>query len=113
MSLCRGTLGNAIRSARIRQGLTHEELAEQLDITPTHLKHIESEHRRPSIEVLLKIMECLHLSLDALVFASPSESSELRRETELLLYSCDERELRIINDLIHSLLRNNPETHKK
>lgn len=104
MSLQRGVLGNAIRSARIRQGLTHEQLAERLDITPTHLKHIESEHRRPSLEVLLKIMEYLHFSLDSLVF--PSTQSALWTETEQLLSNCTESQMRIVNDLIRSLLRN-------
>ena len=47
-----GLLGNTIRQARLNCKMTQEELAEAVQITPTHLKHIESEHRKPSIEVL-------------------------------------------------------------
>ncbi|MDO4174721.1 MAG: helix-turn-helix transcriptional regulator [Eubacteriales bacterium] len=113
MSLERGVLGNAIRNARIRQGLTHEELAEMLNITPTHLKHIESEHRRPSIEVLLNLMKYLHLSLDALVFShSEDQQSFLLQDTCHLLASCTESELHIINDLTHSLLKYRENTDK-
>lgn len=106
MSLQRGVLGNAIRTARIRAGYTHEELAELLDITPTHLKHIESEHRRPSVEVLLNLMELLHLSLDALVFPQTEERSELIQDTCQLLTSCTESELHVIDDLTRSLIKN-------
>ena len=35
-------LGEAIRAARMRKGLTQEALAELLDITPIHLKNMES-----------------------------------------------------------------------
>ena len=39
-----GLLGNTIRQARIDNNMTQEQLAELVQITPTHLKHIESEH---------------------------------------------------------------------
>lgn len=106
MSLQRGVLGNAIRTARIHQGYTHEQLAELLNITPTHLKHIESEHRRPSIEVLLNVMELLHLSLDALVFPQSVEQNEHIQNTYQLLTGCTEKELRVIDDLARSLMKN-------
>lgn len=65
----RGILGNAIRSARMARGMSQEELAERLDITTSHLKHIESEHRKPSVEVLFRLVLLLDLSLDALLFS--------------------------------------------
>ena len=37
-----------------------------IDITVTHLKHLESEHRNPSIEVLFKLVSTLNLSIDNL-----------------------------------------------
>ena len=42
-----GLLGNTIRQARLDCKMTQEELAEAVQITPTHMKHIESEHRNP------------------------------------------------------------------
>ena len=53
---------------RKTRGMTQEELAEQVDITTSHLKHIESGHRNPSIEVLFALAKVLDLSLDALIF---------------------------------------------
>lgn len=61
-------LGEAIRAARMRKGLTQEALAELLDITPIHLKNMESSRRKPSVPLLFAMMELLDLSVDALVF---------------------------------------------
>lgn len=60
-------LGDAIRTARINRNLSQEYLSELLDVTPTHIRHIESGHRRPSIELLFQLARTLDLSLDALI----------------------------------------------
>lgn len=102
----KGILGNAIRNARIKIGLSQEELAELVGITPTHLKHIESEHRKPSIEVLFRLVQTLHISLDNILFHKRELRLEKIQEIENLLSICSEKDLQIINDLILSLLKN-------
>ena len=42
-------LREAIRNERKNKRITQEELAEMLEVSPTHVKHIESGHRKPSI----------------------------------------------------------------
>lgn len=98
-------LGNAIRTARIKNGLSQESLAELIGITPTHLKHIESEHRKPSIEVLFKLCQTLHFSLDNIVFPTDSNDAH-KKEILSLLNVCTDKELCIIQDMILSLLKN-------
>ncbi len=61
-------LGEAIRAARIRKHYTQEQFAELLDVTPAHLKHMESGRRNPSVPLLLQMMKLLDFSVDALVF---------------------------------------------
>ena len=103
-------LGNAIRSARIKNGLSQESLAELIGTTPTHLKHLESEHRKPSIEVLFKLCKTLHFSLDSIIFETDFRNT-YKKEIVLLLNECNDNELRIIQDLIHSLLKNRAESN--
>ena len=69
-------LGESIRAARMRKGLTQEALAELLDITPIHLKNMESSRRNPSVP-LFALMELLDLSVDALVFPERQEGGVL------------------------------------
>ena len=66
-------LGEAIRAARMKKGLTQEVLAERLDITPIHLKNIEGHRRLPSVPLLFELMKILDLSVDALVFPERRE----------------------------------------
>ena len=99
----KGLLGNTIRSARIKSGLSQEELAEHVGITPTHLKHIESEHRKPSIDVFIALIETLHFSADELIFPSKDADSSLLNNTLAAVKTCSPNELAIINDLILSL----------
>lgn len=74
MSMETRALGDAIRAARMKKGLTQDALSELLDITPTHLKNIEGSRRKPSVPLLFQMMELLDLSVDALVFQSREES---------------------------------------
>lgn len=100
-----GTLGNAIRTARINKGVTQEELAEVVDITVTHLKHIESEHRKPSIEVLFKIVTELEISLDSLLFEM-TEDKKIFQDVQIALSHCTEKELKLIIEIVSSIKRN-------
>ncbi len=74
MSAEKWELGEAIRAARMRRGLTQEALAELLDITPIHLKNLESARRKPSVPLLFMMMELLDFSVDALVFPQRGET---------------------------------------
>ena len=71
-------LGGTIRAARIRRGFTQEALAERLDVTPTHLKNMESGRRKPSVPLLLEMMALLDFSVDDLVF--PRRQSVIHTE---------------------------------
>ena len=100
----KGILGNAIRNARIEKRLSQEALAEAVNITPTHLKHIEGEHRKPSVEVLWALAQKLDLSLDNLLFPAGSDSDALRREAANLLGQCDEKQLKILLAAMRAML---------
>ena len=105
MALDRGILGNQIRESRIENQISQEQLAELVNITPTHLKHLESEHRKPSIEVLVSLMEVLHFSFDGLVFPVSTERERRSQDIEILLKACSDLQLEIILDVTRSLLK--------
>lgn len=80
MAILSRALGDAIRAARMKKGMTQERLAELLDITPIHLKNIEGSRRKPSVPLLFEIMELLDLSVDALVFPERAESAVIHTD---------------------------------
>lgn len=102
----KGCLGNAIRNARLKANITQEDLSEKLGISVTHLKHIESEHRLPSVPLLIKIMTVLGMSFDDVVFDAP-KNSRLLNNTINLLRQCPDRDLNIINETLHACVNMN------
>ncbi len=103
MALPSGVLGAAIKSARLENNLSQEKLAELIDITPIHLKHLESEHRKPSVDVLFKLVEVLHISLDHLLLPEKDlPHSEIYIKARCLLEQCTEQEQEILIDIMKS-----------
>ena len=98
--------GAAVRAARLKKGYTQEQLAELVEVTPTHEKHIESGHRLPSVEVLFSIAQALDMSLDNIVFPEQEAGSGRVKEISIMLNQCGERELAVLLDVAGSLLRN-------
>ncbi len=90
------TLGKAVKLARLKKQLSQEALAEILDITPTHLKHIESGHRKPSADVLFHIARVLQMSVDDIIFPERQLPSLNFQKAQLLLRDCDEYQLNVI-----------------
>ena len=97
-------IGTAIWNARKTQGITQEKLAEMVNITTSHLKHIESGHRKPSGEVLFQIMRILHVSLDALVFEDAMEIPAISTS------GLTQEEIGVVSQLVE-LLRRKHESH--
>ena len=97
-------LQRAIRQERKSKRITYEELAEMLDISPTHIKHIESGHRKPSIEILFEIARVLNLSLDGVVFPKDITQSDLTRgKIDRLFDSLDEDSLQFVLTVLEAL----------
>lgn len=101
-----GQLGNAFRIARIKMGLSQEAVSELVGITPTHLKHLESEHRKPSIEVLFKLCQTLNISLDSLLFTNEIERP-LLNEISNKASKCTDNQLRIILAAMQEMILQN------
>ena len=97
-------LGETIRTARMKRGMTQEQLAERLDITPVHLKNIEGSRRKPSVPLLFQMMELLDFSVDALVF--PKREGEQVIHTEGLT----RREIEALGRLVDAMRDGKKET---
>ncbi len=59
-------IGNIIREARLNQGLTQEELAELVDVTPAYIGHIERNQRSFSLQTLVRLVTELDIDMNYL-----------------------------------------------
>ena len=60
-------IGSRIKAAREQAQLTQEELAEIIDISPTHMSVIERGVKTPTLDPFVKIVNALNISSDALL----------------------------------------------
>ncbi|MDO4616611.1 MAG: helix-turn-helix domain-containing protein [Lachnospiraceae bacterium] len=59
--------GTRIKTIRKEQKLTQEQLAEQLDVTRQAVSNWENNRNLPDIEILIRISDVFHISLDELI----------------------------------------------
>ena len=60
-------IGTRIKAARERVHLTQEQLAEIIDISPTHMSVIERGVKTPKLDTFVRIANALGVSTDALL----------------------------------------------
>ena len=63
-------IGKNIRDARVKGGITQDQLAERLHVSRQTISHYETGHTRPDIEILEQIAQAL--DVDCLLYTSPS-----------------------------------------
>ena len=99
-------LGNVIKEARQRSGLTMEEIPHGVRITPPYLYRFENEGKKPSFEILYALIRELSIAPDLIFYpekpAKDAEVEELIRK----LYRCDRHSLDVVQATINALLHN-------
>ena len=99
-------LGSILKAARKTRGLTREQLAEIINITPCYLMSIENENKKPSFDVLFRLVRELGISADTIFYPENQRADTEVEQLVRLLYLCDDRELKIATATIKALLDN-------
>ena len=66
MATIKERLGNKIQKLRKELGLTQEEFAEKINISRTHMGHIEQGRKSPSLKVMEKFARTLKVKVSDL-----------------------------------------------
>lgn len=98
------TLGEIIKNARIKADITVESLANKVGVTERFIYRIENEGKKPSYDILYKLIRELSILPDQIFFPEKQiEDSETERLIRML-YNCDERSMHIIKATIKAAL---------
>lgn len=93
---CTETPGNVIKRARQKSDMTMEEVADRVGITTRYLYRIENDGKKPSYDVLYKLIRELSISPDLIFYPERSDKDSEIENLIRRLYSCDERSLEVI-----------------
>ena len=101
--------GERIRSKRLLLGLTQEELAEQIHRAPKYYSDIERGSCGMSMETMISIAKILDMSLDYMVFGTPTKEEVERVECQEaslthLLAQCNERQHEYVTRMMQLLI---------
>ena len=100
MSIDYKSIGKRIKTARIRLDMTQERLAEQVNLSPSHLSNIETGTTKVSLPTIIKLANALQVSVDSLLADSGVQSKAVFEEDiQTILSDCDDYEIRVIADI--------------
>lgn len=112
-------IGQRIREEREKLGLSREEFAEIIRLSDYYVGQLERGERQMSLPVLVKIANCLHISLDYLIFGKTAHNAyyvhdarntydtfDSNKDTEIneLINKCSPKELDLVKKLIKTIL---------
>lgn len=86
--------------------MTQEKLAEAVNLSPTHLSNIERGNGKVSLTTLVNIANILGVTMDDLLCDNVIKCKpEFEKDIQHLLSDCDDYEIRIVKDMIASLIK--------
>ncbi len=98
------TLGDIIKYYRERSDYTVEELANKVGVSERYLYRIENEGKKPSYDVLFRIIRTLSISSERIFYPEITNQSQNISRVTHLLYLCDEKTIKGIESLIKEIL---------
>jgi len=96
-------IGTQIRLEREKFGMTRENFSEILDLSSYFLGQIERGERKMSVNTLVNVCECLHISIDYLFFEPVSINSN-HDSLHALINKCSKKEINVIEAVIKLIL---------
>jgi len=98
-------LGNILKTARKRNSLTREQFAEKINITPRYLMSIENENKKPSYDVLFRLIRELGISADTIFYPEIDNNNSEQESLIRLISLCDKYELDVVTATVEALLK--------
>lgn len=96
-------IGQQIRKSRKARGLSQEQLAEMVNISTTHMSHIETGNTKLSLPVLVDIANALDVRTDDLLDRSQYTTGNAVEEIAAMLESCSAQEAKVVVDIVKAV----------
>lgn len=77
-------LGKKMKELRIKNGLTQEQVAEALNVTPGYISNVENNRSAMTLRMLIYYANLTHVSLDHLIGSIDSSYQTTALDNELL-----------------------------
>lgn len=95
-------IGKRIRQQREYMGLTREQFAEQIEVTPKFCSDIETGAKGMSVPTLCRISKTLRLSTDYILYGRAEQESP--DSVKMVLENCSKRERTYAEQLLKTFV---------
>lgn len=102
------SFGSVVKAAREQKGLTREEVSEKIGISPRYLMLIENEQKKPSYNVLFKIIRELSINSNMIFYPDKPCKDTETEDLVRMLYNCDDRSMKVIKATVKATLDSQP-----
>lgn len=104
------TLGEIIKNARTKADITVEALANKVGVSERFIYRIENEGKKPSYDILYKLIRELAIVPDQIFFPEKQEKDSEIENLVRMIYNCDNRSMTIIKATIKAALESQEKT---
>jgi len=100
-------VGKRIKIVRQRSGLTQDQLAEQVGLSPKYISGIERGVENPTMDILIRLAKMLGVEPYDLFLFGESEESEkaLRKGIKKMIREADREKLQLYFDVMRNILQ--------
>lgn len=104
-------LGDAVKRARGRAGLTQREVADKLDVDVRTVLNIENYKGNPQMMVLFPLIRALNIDAQEIFYPETRRDNPALRQLRQLVDTCSNEEaatiIPVINSILKALRKNN------
>lgn len=97
-------LGDSVRRAREKAGLTQRVLAERLDKDQRTILNIENYHGNPKMEVLYPLIRTLRIDPAEIFYPELQDNSPIKKRLMLEVANCSESEATVLLSVCQTVL---------
>ena len=104
-------LGQAIKAARLKKGMTRDEAAGKINIDPRYLTNIENKGQHPSLQIFYKLVTLFDISVDQFFYPDTApDKSTRRRQLDDALNAFNDHDLIIMESTADGIKKAKEET---
>ena len=96
-------LGEAVKTARIKQGLTQKQVTEDLHIDDRTLSNIERDLGNPRLEILYPMIRYLNVDPRDIFYPEMKRDTPSLRHLRVLIENCSEEEAEALIPVFYSI----------
>jgi len=97
-------IGQRIQEVRKDRGISQTDLAEQLNISPSHMSNIETGRSNFGVDIFKRITEVLQVSADYLLRSNVPVVTEIYAdEISALISDCDPSEVEAMKNMLKEM----------